>query len=136
MENITFVTPEEKIEVVIRGRATARLEMTLKKIWLKDETVDMAELKRRTDQAKEAQKLGKEVTETEIATDKSKQQSALLLLESEEAVLEVMVLSVGGDSTRVLDALLDMSPADYKAVQEEVNKITDRDQLTDEKKSA
>lgn len=136
MENITFVTPEDKIEVVIRGRATARLEMTLKKIWLKDETVDMAEMKRRTDKAKEAQKLGKEVPETEVATEKGNQQSALLLLESEEAVLEVMVLSVAGDSTRVLDALLDMSPADYKAVQEEVNKITDRDQLTDEKKSA
>lgn len=136
MENITFVTPEEKIEVVIRGRATARLEMTLKKIWLKDETVDMAEMKRRTDQAKEAQKLGKEVPEAEIAPEKGEKRSALLLLESEEAVLEVMVLSVAGDSTRVLEALMDMSPADYKAVQEEVNKVTDRDQLTDEKKSA
>lgn len=135
MENITFVTPLEKHEVIIRGRSSARLEMALKKIWLRDETVDMEELQRQAENAKSAQSLGKKAPEIANVTDKSKSQSALLFLESEEKVLEVMVISVDGDSTNVLDALLDMAPEDYAAVQEQVNKVTDKDQLTKEKKS-
>lgn len=119
MENITMNTPVSNQAVVIRPYQPAKLENQLKRLFVEGQTIDMNKLA----EAQKKAKGGADVNTSEVTTGSS-EIPATVLMDAERITLETMVISVGGNSENVYEALENLHPEDYKAVVDKVNEVT------------
>lgn len=120
MNTVQIITPSG-VKVAILEHQTARLELQLKRLFMQDTSINMQKLA----EAKQRQDKGEQVNTSEIAIG-GNEQPATLLVDAEEITLKAMVKSVGDvtEPEAVYEALLDMSPEDYKYVVDQINERT------------
>lgn len=120
MADITVNTPKTNTTVVIREFAPARLKNRLKRLFSEGAEIDMKKFV----QAQKMKQEGKEITAQDIGTDENSTVPMETIFEAEKISVEVMVLSIGGKTENVYDALEDLPEEDYDYVMKQINEVT------------